>query len=164
MPAAKLALDRDWNQLAIIMVKEAQGLECGKDSRCAGAKWDPEHVPEGYGALYDPRTKMITIGESGVRSVVELISALKHEDFHFVQHRAGRFGTTGSAQNLSEMEAHLNTILHGQAWGLSPERIQQEMFILSKYLTKILNDQDRTYINKAIDRDFKVLPKDAQPF
>lgn len=69
----------------------------------------------------------------------------------------------GSAHNLSEMEAHLNTILHAKAWGLSPERIQQKMFILSKYMTKILNDHNRTYINKAIERDFKVLPEDATP-
>jgi hypothetical protein len=99
-----------------------------------------------------------------VRSVVELIIALKHEDFHFVQHRAGRLGKTGAAANLSEMEAHLNTILHAKEWGLSPERIQQEMFIVVKYFTEILKEKDRTYINKAIDRDWQVLPRDAAPF
>jgi hypothetical protein len=117
------------------MGKEALSLECGKDGRCAGVKWDAGMDP-GSAGHYVAKTKTITVGPSGVRSVADLIRALKHEDFHFVQHRAGRLGKTGAATNLSEMEAHLNTIQHAQAWGLSPERIQQEMFIQFKYMTK----------------------------
>ena len=100
--------------------------------------------------------------------MADLFSALGHEDFHFVQHRAGRLGKVSgkkeSAWFLSEMEAHLNTIRHAKAWGLSPERIQEEMFIVFKYMTKILEEHNRTYINKAIERDFQVLPGDAEPF